>query len=190
MVDGYRIVLPPGWVRIPLRVGTEEAMEEFVYSRTGASAPQGASQGEQMRHGAEVRRVLEEQIAVARGANGLDLYLPLSPRQRPVAASFLVSEVPPPGDRDRAHPEPGSTRREYVRPADARREVAVATRHVDYTLSVPGDPGRMLAVSFSTPGDGDPDSAFTDLLVELFDALMTTFRWTAGASASIGAGAG
>jgi hypothetical protein len=33
-------------------------------------------------------------------------------------------------------------------------------------------------VVFSTVGDGDPAGQFAGILVELFDAIMSTFRWT------------
>jgi hypothetical protein len=49
---------------------------------------------------------------------------------------------------------------------------------VDYVVAVPGDPDRYLAVAFSTFGGGDPDDAFARQLVELFDAMMSTWRWT------------
>jgi hypothetical protein len=33
--------------------------------------------------------------------------------------------------------------------------------------------------AFSTFGGGDPDDGFAGLLVELFDAIISTFRWKA-----------
>ena len=45
-------------------------------------------------------------------------------------------------------------------------------------LAVPEDDTRWVTVGFSTLADGDPKGAFADVLVELFDAVMTTFRWT------------
>lgn len=200
VVRGYRIILPPGWVRIPLREGTDAALEELVYSRM-KTVPQQIPRDRGMRYRLLVRRTVEDQIAAAREANGLDLYLPVRPRHRAsVAASFLVSEVLLP-DGGMAGPElvlaglaavgdaevavrtaelagTLTVRREYVRPADPDREVLVVTRHVEYALPVPYDPGRFLAVSFSTAGDGEARSEFTTAVVELFDALMTTFRWS------------
>ncbi|MGH3866440.1 MAG: hypothetical protein ACRDQ4_09950 [Pseudonocardiaceae bacterium] len=44
-------------------------------------------------------------------------------------------------------------------------------------LPVPADPDRWVVVSFSTLGSGDPNDEHARLLVELFDAMMTTFRW-------------
>jgi hypothetical protein len=31
---------------------------------------------------------------------------------------------------------------------------------------------------FSTLGSGDPDGEYAKILVELFDAMMSTFRWS------------
>jgi hypothetical protein len=53
-----------------------------------------------------------------------------------------------------------------------------ASRRVDYVLPVPGIPGDWLVIAFSTLGDGRPEGQFTRLLVELFDAIVSTFRWT------------
>ncbi len=185
---GYRIILPPGWVRIPLREGTQAALEELVYSRLPI-VPQQIPRDRGLRYRGMVRQVLDEQVAAARRADGLDLYLPVRPRRGhrpPLPASFLVSRlVGPPS------PTAGGTvttarlagtlavRREYEGPERPDRQVPVRTRHVEYTLPVPHDPGRSLAVCFSTAGDGDAGSEFTAAVVELFDALMTTFRWSA-----------
>lgn len=75
---------------------------------------------------------------------------------------------------------------------------AVDDRQVVYTIPVPHRPGRWVVMSFSAisaPRDQDPtqtdavppatgpadigtDERITDALVMLFDAMMTTFRWT------------
>ena len=62
--------------------------------------------------------------------------------------------------------------------ADPAQQIAYGSRRVDYLIPVPGHSRSMLVVAFSTIGDGDPDGQFAKLLVELFDAIMTTFRWT------------
>ncbi|WP_143080507.1 hypothetical protein [Actinacidiphila rubida] len=72
-----------------------------------------------------------------------------------------------------------AVRWEYVAgPDGSDPEVDASSRHVDYVLAVPGDSGRWLAVSYSTAGDGDPDSAFTRTATDLFDAVMSTFQWS------------
>ncbi|MEU6255547.1 hypothetical protein [Streptomyces sp. NPDC047043] len=69
-------------------------------------------------------------------------------------------------------------RRERVAPAAAGEGVESAARRVDYFVSVPGDPGRWFVAAFSTIGAGDPRDDLADAMVEWFDALMTTFRWS------------
>jgi hypothetical protein len=198
-VNGYRMIIPPGWVRVPLRHGTEQALEELVFSRLKDLPPE-VSKDDGMKYRLAVRRTVIRQIDAAREAGGLDLYLPLTARYGvPLAASFLVSEhfagasqpLPPelvlaqlasPVDGARTTTQELAdtlaVRREQVRPADPEHDVQVATRRVEYALPVPHDPCRVLSVIFSTPGDGDVDSEFTVALTELFDASMMTFRWT------------
>ena len=70
-----------------------------------------------------------------------------------------------------------AARKESVAAADPAQQVPYGSRRVDYMLPVPGESRGMLIVAFSTIGDGDPEGQFAKLLVELFDAIMTTFRW-------------
>lgn len=71
-------------------------------------------------------------------------------------------------------------RTQALRPArqDDLLGVDAGSRGVDYLVSVPSSDGRWLAVSMSAAVL--PDADVTDLLVELFDAVMTTFRWDVG----------
>jgi hypothetical protein len=78
-------------------------------------------------------------------------------------------------------------RRAYRSTADERKlnsspeaiqQATLPTRRVEYVLPVAHDPGRWISINFSTPGDGDIDSEFTDVLVELFDAVVGTFKWS------------
>lgn len=48
---------------------------------------------------------------------------------------------------------------------------------VDYVFAIPGSSGRWASVSFSAMQTFDGDEDVTPLLVALFDALMTTWRW-------------
>ncbi len=197
--NGYRIIVPPGWVRIPLRHDTERALEDLVFSRLKNLPPE-VSRDDGMAYRLTMRRAVTQQIGAARQAGGLDLYLPLTTRYRiPLAASFLVSEhaadasaavapevllarlvSPAEGGGVDTRELAGTlaVRREHLRAVEPDRGVNVATRRVGYALPVPNDQRRMLSVVFSTPGDGDPDSPFTMALTELFDASMMTFRWT------------
>jgi hypothetical protein len=71
-----------------------------------------------------------------------------------------------------------AVRRERVMSAATEQGAELASRRVDYFVSVPGDPDHWFVAAFSTIGAGDPRDELADTLVEWFDALMTTFRWS------------
>jgi hypothetical protein len=147
------------------------------------------------------RKEMEQRLTMlasrARGKSGLDLYLPVEPMHgAPIAASFVVSEVSF-GSVDVVDPalivshmtsETDSSqpitldgavgvRAEHAAPADPAQGIEHGSRRVVYTVSVPGDPDRWLEIAFSTLGGGDPGDDYARLLVLLFDAIMSTFRW-------------
>ncbi|MCX5037323.1 MULTISPECIES: hypothetical protein [Streptomyces] len=155
-----------------------------------------------MRFRLDMRRQLEKQARAARRNGGLDLYLPVLPRGGIfLMASFIAAELPI-GREHTVPPEaviarladddvPGGTagtvdvagapalRRAYRCALDEEKQQgALPTRRIDYVIPVPDDPGRWISINFSTPGDGDVDSELTDVLVELFDAVVGTFRWS------------
>ncbi|MFB6555700.1 hypothetical protein [Streptomyces sp. NPDC056405] len=207
---GYELILPPGWVRIPLREGTKEALERVVFSHMG-KVPEGIPRDDAMRFRLDMRRRMEKLVRAARRkGGGLDLYLPVLPRGGIfLMASFIVAEMPIGQDRP-VPPQaviaqlanedvPGGTaakvdvagapavRRAYRSAFDeeepssapeAVQQPPLQTRRVDYVIPVPDDPGRWISINFSTPGDGDIDSEFTGVLVELFDAVVGTFKWS------------
>lgn len=206
---GYELVLPPGWVRIPLREGTKEALENVFFSHMG-QVPEDIPRDDAMRFRLDMRRQMEKQARAARRNGGLDLYLPVLPRGGIfLMASFIVAEMPigqdhtvPPQvviDQLANEDVRGGTatkvdvagapalRRAYRSTPDeeklssapqAVQQVALPTRRVEYVLPVADDPGRWISINFSTPGDGDLESEFTGVLVELFDAVVGTFRWS------------
>ncbi|MCZ4122056.1 hypothetical protein [Streptomyces sp. H39-S7] len=157
-VVGYGLVLPPGWGRIPLREGTEDAIRGIVGAAFDGSHGDAVARLRVRLEG----RLRELAVRARRDGAGIDLYLPVRSRggAAPPPASFVVSELAVEGRKER---------REYV-VGEARR--------VDYVLPLPGVPGRCLAAAFSTP-TADVEPRLADLMVELFDAVMTTFRWDA-----------
>jgi hypothetical protein len=76
-----------------------------------------------------------------------------------------------------------AVRTESVAGPDPAQEIPVGSRRADYMIPLPGRADRWLIATFSTTGDGDPEGDFAKLLVELFDAIMLTFRWTADGGA-------
>jgi hypothetical protein len=156
------------------------------------------------RYRIELERGLSDMAAQARSAGGIDLYLPIEYTHGvTITASFDVSQVtlpePPPElpDKEQATTAQfvshltsadgdaapvviagaAAARKESVAAADPAQQVPYGSRRVDYMLPVPGESRGMLIVAFSTIGDGDPEGQFAKLLAELFDAIMTTFRW-------------
>jgi hypothetical protein len=186
----YRIVLPPGWATIPLRSGTEEAIDAIV-AHAAAALGEGATE-----RGEHVAARLREAAAEARRQCGRYLYLPVAEvHGGRIAASFIVADVAF-GALDPLDPlvligglvaDPNvkrtriagtaATRTESTHPADPARGVPLPYRRVDYILPVPDDPDRWLVCTFTTirPDDDpvDPSAA----LAELFDGIMATFRW-------------
>ena len=51
---------------------------------------------------------------------------------------------------------------------------------VDYHWPLPSQPLKWALASFTALGAGEPDDDIAELLVELFDAIMLTWRWRPG----------
>ncbi|AIJ14120.1 hypothetical protein SLITK23_43940 [Streptomyces lividans] len=203
---GYRLLLPSQWAQIPLRQGTEEAVEKILqaaYARIPADAPPDKI-GPYKR---ELSRRFRAAVAGAQERNALDLYLPVEPvgdEEFNLGASILVTETvlpmrnaqgprTPPGEiavqlLTKNGAEGGdlssgevdgalAVRREHVAAAAPDRGAAAGSRRVEYMVSVPGDPDRWFIAAFSTVGGGDPRDELAEALVEWFDAVMATFRW-------------
>lgn len=196
-VTGYTVVLPPGWCRIPVRYGSAKAIRGVI-GQALKSVPGGVPAERVAEFRAELQARLKDMVTQARRQGGLDLYLPAAPMHgMPVAASFIVSE----GTFGEAAPgvspaemvallaaESGGSgsvlldgspalRREHAAPP-VREAEELASRRVDYVVPVPGEDGRWLIAAFATPGAGDPADELSGILVQLFDAIMSTFRWS------------
>jgi hypothetical protein len=194
VAGGYTLVLPPGWVRIPVNGShTDHTIDEAITAALPADLPRDEA--------AKVRITVKGRLlaaaAEARDVGGLDLYLPLG-RMHGLAipASFVVSELPvqPGREADEAMREfatdpdaapatvdgdPAIRLDAVLEPDTLMTEIDAPTRRITYLVPVPGMP-RWLAVTFSTIRDGgseDGSSSFSQILVDLFDAIMTTFRW-------------
>lgn len=199
---GYTVVLPPGWYQIPVREGTRDAIRKIV-SRTFAHPPEGVPRDAMTPYRLELERRLSEAAGQARRQGGVHLYLPVTTRHGALmAASFVVSEgslgsledIRPEmvvaalaagdaaagggGNRTVALDGAPGVRMERTAPADPGKGIDYGSRRVDYVIPVPGEQDRWLVVAFSTLGGGDPDDEYARILVDLFDAIMSTFRWT------------
>ena len=195
--NGYTVVLPAGWRRIPARHGTDTAIKgilDEVFGRLSKNLPR----DKVYPYRVDFERRLSGMVADARKKAALDLYLPVEYiHGMPVPASFIVSQGPLGGaesldpaqilaflvaDKDNASAievdGAMGVRTEHTAPPDRLADIKVGSRRVDYVLAVPGAADQWLMIAFSTLGSGDPDGEFAKVLVELFDAIMSTFRWT------------
>jgi len=194
---GYTLVLPPGWRQVPVRAGTRKVIREIVRDRFRVP-PEHMSRDALTPYRIALEQQLASAAARARQQGGSELYLPVEPvRGMLLAASFVVSEgsIGARGDRDaslilaaiRAGGDDAAqvtmdgahaARIERTAPPDPARGVDHGARHVDYAVPVPGSADRWLVFAFSALGAGDPGDEFAQLLVGLFDAIMSTFTWT------------
>nr|WP_284288337.1 hypothetical protein [Angustibacter aerolatus] len=86
---GYRLVLPPGWMRLPVRDPATPDRVEARLREAAAGQPRDAVEPLL----AEAARRVRDLLAEARAAGALDLYAPLlGVRGRPVPASFVVHD--------------------------------------------------------------------------------------------------
>ena len=196
---GYTVVLPPGWEQIPVRAGTRDAIRKIA-DRTFAHAADGVPRDKVTPYRIELERRLSDAASQARSRGGVLLYLPVTLRHgAPLGASFVVSEgslgsldgIEPAmvisalaaadaGDGRRAVTVDGavSLRLEHTSPPQPGKGIDYGSRRVDYVIPVPASQDRWLVIAFSTLGGGDPDDQYARIMVELFDAIMSTFRWT------------
>ncbi len=190
-VGGYTLVVPQEWQKIPVQRGSDQAIKHILDE---AFAHTGRDQVAQQRR--EVEKRLRDVVRNARQNAGVDLYLPIRSESKNVHASFLISyaefgrqDAPPTQDvlryvmstlEEAQSIEVAGVkgiRTERVYAPDLEREIPYASRRVEYMLPVPNTPDTWLVASYSTLGDGDPESQLTKLFCDLFDAIMLTFRW-------------
>ena len=201
--SGYRLVLPPGWVQVPVRDSGPGTAHEVI-SAAFRKPPEGIPRDAFTSARIELERRLEKMIRKAKQEGGVELFLACGQAYaNPVPASFLIAE----GSLGSATDDPlavvtaiaegaaadggkpGELRALDGAPA-SRVERAAAPRgdddrpslRVEYTVPVPrpasGSTQRWMVITFSTLGDGDPCGEYAATLTDLFDAIMSTLRWT------------
>lgn len=199
-MSGYSIVDIPGWENLSLNAADRADLERRIDELAHGSVPEEVPRDTATPFRQEVRKHLFRVVEQAREAGAGLICIPTQ-RMGEVAvpASYTVSEWRD-TDRDEVAPlallqslaanSDGAAHIVDVDGQQALREEAVsapnpdaeplanhAGRRVTYTVSSPDDPRAWVIFNFVTIGDGDPEGAFADLLVELFDAQLTTLRW-------------
>lgn len=199
-MSGYSIVDIPGWENLSLNAADRADLERRIDELAHGSVPEEVPRDTATPFRQEVRKHLVRVVEQAREAGAGLICIPTQ-RMGEVAvpASYTVSEWRD-TERDEVAPlallqslaanSDGAAHIVDVDGQQALREEAVsapnpdaeplanhAGRRVTYTVSSPDDPRAWVIFNFVTIGDGDPEGAFADLLVELFDAQLTTLRW-------------
>ncbi|WP_406468862.1 hypothetical protein OH738_16935 [Streptomyces hirsutus] len=198
--NGFNLVPPPGWDVIPLRTGTKEAMDRIV-RKAVAQLPVGFPKDDIPKARLKLTQEMKKVVRRASAKGGMTLYLPterlhgvalpvsivasepieiprVRPHSGPEAVLAALASVTP-GAETRELDDTAALRSERDVPADAAKGVDVAHRRVEYFVPVPDSiPDKYLTFSFSALIAPGSDPAFYDMLVELFDAVMGTFRWS------------
>jgi hypothetical protein len=206
-ITSYRLALPPPWRRIPLDRTAESSIQAIVDDVAAKHTPKDIPPDQIGPKKRELVREIMGQVSQARDNGGVDLYLPLDQiRGYSVQASFVVNRVIP--DANMSADEVPQVMASLLRDAEAgpvsvadtvwvRRERSVPrdgedtvdSVRVEYFTAVPGQARAWILVSFSSAGQPitGPDGE-GNMLVELFDAIMTTWRWQYDAVSSVRAG--
>jgi hypothetical protein len=172
----FAVLLPPGWVRIPLD-GSETARMTAIVTAKAADVPE--PQRGQLRQ--RLLSVLKDTLGRARDAGGIDVLISLGEvRGVPIAASCLVSYLERgdkvPLDGLRAELARGGDQVTWANiagsPAVRRQHAGAAAPTVDFFTPVPGRPG-LLTLSFAT-ATAEP---LAGALLLLFDAIAESLRW-------------
>ncbi|MFD6142900.1 hypothetical protein [Promicromonospora sp. NPDC060271] len=171
--DKWAFLLPPGWARVPAP-GTGAV---YVPTERMAGIAIPASITETEIFGVAGLSATEVAASLLGGAQGSDAQgsdaQGSDAQERDAQESTVVDVDGRPGARL------ASTLREA--PAVAGGPAA-GTRQVTYVVSRDDVEGDWLVLSFSTTFSTGPDSGpaeqLAQTLVDFFDAVMTTFRWT------------
>ncbi|WP_394769106.1 hypothetical protein [Lacisediminihabitans sp.] len=195
----FVMALPPGWSRLPVRERERPLLlaliEEIVADALPASLPRDSAEPWR----GELRKRLTGAALEARDAGATAVYLPTRPVDGFTApASLIETEVEDDGLASPAEVIAAVLSDPHIDATEATVDGAsalrtdttttrvqqsgdwpeVATRQVVYTIEVPHREGRWVVMSFSAVSGDNPSQDLSDALVLLFDALMTTFRWT------------
>jgi hypothetical protein len=199
-MSAYSIVDIPGWENLSLSMADRGDLDRRIDELAHRSVPDDVPRDTATPFRKEIRKQLARLTDQARQAGAGLLCLPTKRMgDIPIPASYTVSEW---RDADRDEVEPSqlldvlaansifatrlvdidgqpALREEGVEAADPVSEPLAthAGRRVSYTIAAPDDRRAWVVFTFSTLGDGNPEGALADILVELFDAQLTTLRW-------------
>jgi hypothetical protein len=194
----FLIALPPGWMRLPARASDEADLAALIEVIVAEALPASLPRDKAEPWRGEMRKTFTAIVVEARDAGASAVYLPVRPVNGVnIPASFVESEIDDGGVGDvgsvlagilagsengtlhvidGAHAARTDSSTVRVEARDGWPEMT--NRQIVYTVEVPHREGRWVVLSFSAASGDSPSTALSDALVELFDALMLTFRWS------------
>jgi hypothetical protein len=196
IISGYAMLLPAGWRRIPVMHGTSRAIAgllDEVFFRLGGASPVSDLQPYRI----QLERHLTDMVRGARRRAAVDLYLPIEQvHGTAVPASIVVSRgtfgvngLTYRGETAQrlatGSPEASpvsidgveGVRFERSANPDLENGLPCGSRLVDYLFPIPGLESDWLVIAFSVLDNETAAEEFSQLQVELFDAMLSTFRW-------------
>ena len=200
----FVIAMPPGWLRLPALEGDRAVLDTLVDGIVDDALPATLPRDSAEPWRGELRKRITTSVGEAREAGATAVYLPVRPVNGvTVPASIIESEIDDEGHpdavgvlaailNDPSFAENGAdaslrsvdgapaartdrTIRRVQRDPDWPE---VTTRQVVYTIEVPHREGRWIVLSFSSVSSDSAGSTLSDALATLFDALVSTFRFT------------
>jgi hypothetical protein len=175
-MTSYRVVVPPGWILLPVRDRTDHEIRDMITERY-RDLPRDSS-------GPHISRLADAIVSAARTARSahvVDILLPLgTPWRAPVSASIALAV-----GTDAAEPtgstvetEAGTAWREE--PTIPRSETDLSTRRrVTYQWRIPNLDHGLLVATASVVGPDDAELLpIVDAITDLCEAILATIRWS------------
>ena len=192
--DGYRLVLPEGWIRLNVRGDVDKTIREAIAHSPIDTLPR----DERPKRRAALEGRLRLAINNAKKIDAYAMYVPLKGMHGlAIPASFMVAAAtdfsgggPEQDVLDQLLSAPGAqpvvldgsdaVRTEsVVSGSDEDLEHEIQARQVSYTVAVPGTQEWLIVLFDVLLGDGSDEEydKLVEALTFLFDSIMTTFRW-------------
>ena len=167
---GYRIVLPPGWLLLPVRDRTDAELHRLIMDQY-REAPRDSA----MPFISRLADAVIAGIRTARDVDVVDVILPLGAAWGSAVSTSIALAIGKdrmPDDGELVETEAG----EAVR--TERQRTPESLRSVEYVWRIPASEDSLLVATFSIVGDDDPELApIVDALTTLCDAVLSTLRW-------------
>lgn len=175
-MTSYRVVVPPGWILLPVRDRTDAELRELIAERY-RDLPRDSA-------GPLVSRLADAVVDAARTARTaevVDILLPLgTPWRVPVSASIALAvgtgEADPTGEPIETEAGPAWREEPPITGSEIDRS---ARRRITYQWRIPDLEGGLLIGTATVVGDHDAELVpIVDGVADLCEAILATVRWS------------